>query len=124
MRLFIGCHNNKMIVMDAKSGKIVSVLPIGGGVDANAFDQATNLAFSSNGDGTLTIVHEDSIDKFNVVANATTAIGARTMALDLKSHNVYLATAQFGPAPAPTPEQQHPRPSMVPNSFVILVLGK
>ncbi|MDD5674427.1 MAG: hypothetical protein PHC61_09700 [Chitinivibrionales bacterium] len=124
MRLFIGCHNNKMIIMDAHNGKILAVMPIGGGVDANAFDPATNCAFSSNGEGTLTVIHEDSIDKFSIAQNATTAPGARTMALDLKTHNIYLASALFGPAPAPTAEQPHPRPSVVPNSFMILVFGK
>jgi DNA-binding beta-propeller fold protein YncE len=123
MRLFIGCHNNRLIVLDARTGKIVTTLPIGSGVDANGFDPATNLVFSSNGDGSLTVVHEDSMDKFSVVGTVTTAPGARTMALDLKTHKIYLATARFGPAPVATPEQPHPRPGMVPNSFVVLVFG-
>ena len=124
MLLFSGCGNKKMIVMDATSGKVVGDLPIGGGVDATSFDPETNLAFSSNGEGTLTVVHEDSPNKFSVVENVTTQRGCRTMALDPKTHNVFLATAQFGPPPAATPERPNPRPTQVPNTFVILVFGK
>ena len=123
-RLFIGCHNQKMIVMDTTSGKVLADLPIGRGVDATAFDPGTGLAFSSNGDGTLTIVHEDSPNKFSLLENATTAAGARTMAVDLKTHNVLLVSAKFGPAPAPTADHPHPRPPMVPGSFFVIVVGK
>jgi DNA-binding beta-propeller fold protein YncE len=122
-RLFIGCHNKMMAIMDADTGKVIATPPIGQGVDANAFDPGTGLAFSSNGDGTLTVVHEDSPDKFTVVGNVSTQRGARTMALDTKTHIVYLVTAEFGPAPAPTPGQRFSRPPMVPNSFTLLVFG-
>lgn len=123
-RLFIGCHNQMMAVMDADSGRVLATPPIGRGVDANAFDPETGLAFSSNGDGTLTVVREESPDKFSVLENVATQRGARTMALDSKTHNVYLVTAEFGPPPAPTAENPHPRPSIVPGSFVVLVFGK
>lgn len=123
-RLFSVCGNKKMTVMDAATGKVVADVPIGTGPDAAAFDPDTNLAFSSNGEGTLTIIHEDSADKYSVVENVTTQRGARTMALDPKTHNVFLVTAQYGPPPAPTPERPNPRPAIVPNSFVILVFGK
>jgi hypothetical protein len=93
-------------------------------VDATAFDPENGLAFSSNGEGTLTVVHEDSPDKFSVLENVVTQKGARTMALDLKTHLIYLATAEFEAVPAPTKEQPHPRPSIVPGSFVVLVMGK
>ncbi|HKP13185.1 MAG TPA: YncE family protein, partial [Blastocatellia bacterium] len=99
-------------------------LPIGEGVDAAAFDPDTKLAFSSNGEGTLTVVHEDSPNKYSVVETVPTQRGARTMTLDPKTHTVYMATAQFGPPPAPTPDRPHPRPSIVPGSFVVLVFGK
>lgn len=122
-RLFSGCHNKMMAIMDADTGKLIATLSIGQGVDANAFDPGTELAFSSNGDGTLTIVHEDSPDKFTEVGSVPTQRGARTMALDTKTHNVYLVTAEFGPAPAPTPGQRFSRPPMVPNSFTLLVFG-
>ena len=123
-RLFIGCSNKLMAVMDTVSGKVVATLPIGEGVDANGFDPGTGLAFSSNGDGTLTVVHEDSPDKFRVVENVKTQRGARTMALDLKTHNVLLPIAEYGPAPAPTADRPHPRPSILPGTFSILVVGK
>ncbi len=123
-RLFAGCHNQIMVVMDADTGKVVTTVPIGRGVDANAFDPGTQLAFSSNGDGTLTVIHEDSPDKFSVLENAETQRGARTMALDPKTHNVFLVTAEFGPPPAATPEQPRPRPTILPNTFVVLVFGR
>jgi DNA-binding beta-propeller fold protein YncE len=123
-RLFAGCHNKMMAVMDADSGKVLATPAIGQGVDANGFDPGTQYAFSSNGDGTLTIVHEDSPEKFTPVANVSTQRGARTMALDLKTHHVFLVTAEFGPPPAPTAEHPRPRPQMVPGSFTLLVMGQ
>jgi YVTN family beta-propeller protein len=123
-RLFIGCGNKKMVVMNADSGKVITALPIGDGVDACGFDPGTQLAFASNGDGTLTVVHEDSPDKFTVVENAKTQPRARTMAVDLKTHNVVVVTAEYGQAPAPTAAQPRPRPPMVPDSFTVLVYGR
>jgi DNA-binding beta-propeller fold protein YncE len=123
-RLFIVCSNKKMIVMDADKGRVITSVPIGEGVDAAGFDPERKLVFASNGEGTLTIVRQESADKYSVVETATTQRGARTMALDPKTHNVYLPTAQFGPPPAPTPERPHPRPSIMPGSFVVLVFGK
>lgn len=123
-RLFIGCHNKMMAVMDADNGHVVATPPIGQGVDANGFDPDSGLAFSSNGDGTLTVVHEDSPEKFGVVDNVSTQRGARTMALDSKTHNIFLVTAEFGPPPAATPDRPRPRPSMLPGTFTLLVFGK
>jgi YVTN family beta-propeller protein len=123
-RLFSVCSNKLMTVMNADTGKIVTTVSIGNGPDAAGFDPETDLAFSSNGEGTLTVVHEDSPDKFSVVENVTTQRGARTMTLDPKTHRVFLVTAEFGPAPAPTPERPRPRPSIVPGSFTLLILGK
>jgi DNA-binding beta-propeller fold protein YncE len=123
-RLFIVCGNKKMVVMDAETGKVISDLPTGDGTDAAGFDPDTKLAFSSNGEGTLTVVREDSKDKFSVVENVTTQRGARTMALDTRTHKVFLATAGFGETPAPTAERPRPRPPILPNSFVILVFGR
>ncbi len=97
-RLFVGCHNKRMMVVDSSTGRIVTSLPIGEGVDGTAFDPATGLAYASNGDGTLTVVHEDSPESFRVVQNVSTQRGARTLALDLATHRVYLVTAQFGPS--------------------------
>ena len=123
-RLFIVCGNKKMIVLNSETGKVVADLPIGDGTDAAGFDPNTKLAFSSNGEGTLTVVREDSADKFSVVETVTTQRGARTMTLDTKTDRIYLATAAFGETPAPTAERPRPRPSIVPDSFVILVFGK
>ena len=125
-RLFAGCGNQLMAVVDADSGKVIASLPIGEGVDSNRFDPGTEFAFSSNGGagGTLTVVHEDSPDKFSVVENVPTQQGARTMALDPKTHEVFTVTADFGPPPAPTPERPHPRPSVIPDTFVVLVFGR
>ncbi|HKA36219.1 MAG TPA: YncE family protein [Thermoanaerobaculia bacterium] len=122
-RLFTVCHNKAMVVLDADSGRAVSTLAIGEGVDAAAFDPATSLAFASNGEGTLTVVKEEGPNSFRVVENLATQRGARTMALDEKTHRIFLATAEFGPAPAATPEQPRPRPPVVPGSFTILVVG-
>jgi len=124
-RLFAGCSNKMVAVIDADSGKVVTTVPIGPGVDANAFDPETDLAFSSNGgDGTVTVIHEDSPDHYTVVENAATRRGARTMALDEKTHNLFLPTAQFGPPPAATAEQPHPRPAILPGTFVVLVVSR
>jgi DNA-binding beta-propeller fold protein YncE len=123
-RLFAGCDNKVMAVVDADNGKVLSALPIGRGVDAARFDPETGLAFASCGEGVLTIIREESPDKFSVLENVPTQTGARTMALDEKTHNVFLVTAQFGPSPAPTADQPHPRPAILPDSFVVLVFGK
>jgi YVTN family beta-propeller protein len=123
-RLFAGCDNKMMAVVNADTGKVITTLPIGGGVDANAFDPETGFAFASCGEGVLTVAHEDSPDKFSIVQNVPTQKGARTMALDPKTHNVFLVTAKFGTPPAPTTDQPHPRPPILPESFVVLVVGK
>jgi DNA-binding beta-propeller fold protein YncE len=123
-RLFVGCANNLMVVLDANNGRIITSVPIGSGVDAITFDSDLGLIFSSNGDGTLTVVKADSADKYTVLDNVPTQKGARTMALDPKSHRIYLVSADFGPAPAPTADRPHPRPSILPDSFVLLIVGK
>ena len=121
-RLFSGCHNKMMAVVNADTGKVIATPAIGEGVDANAFDPGTELAFSSNGDGTLTVVHEDSPDKFTVVENAPTQRFARTMTLDTANHEVYLVTAEIEEAP-PAKEGERPRRSMKPGSFTLLVMS-
>lgn len=122
-RLFSGCHNKMMAVVDADSGKVIATPAIGQGVDANGFDAGLQLAFSSNGDGTLTIVHEDSPDKFSVVENAQTQRSARTMALDTTNHDVYLVAAEYDEAP-PAKEGERPRRTVKPGTFTLLVVGK
>jgi YVTN family beta-propeller protein len=118
-RLFATCHNEKLVVLDADSGKVLGTPAIGKHPDAAVFDPGTGLAFSSNGDGTLTVIEEQPAGTFRVAADVKTQEGARTMALDTKTHNIYLATARFKP-PVPGEKRRTPEP----DSFVILVVGK
>ena len=118
-RLFAVCDEKVMAVMNADTGKVVATPTIGEGVDASAFEPATQLVFASNGEGTLTVVHEDSPDKYTVVENVPTKRSARTMGLDLKTHNIFLPAADYEP---PAPGER--RGKMKPGSFVLLVLGK
>jgi len=115
-RLFSVCGNKMMVIVDAQNGKIITTLPIGERVDGAAFDPVLKRAYSSNGEGTLTIVEEVNKDLFKVLENITTQKGARTIAVDTKTHHIFLPTAEFGPAP----ENQGPRPSVIPDTFVIL----
>ena len=121
-RLFSTCGNGRMVIVDARTGRIIASLPIGKGTDGSAFDPGTRQAFASNGEGTITVVQEESPDSFRVLGNVVTQRGARTMTLDSVTHRLYTVTAAFGPAPAPSAEQAHPRPSILPGSFTLLVL--
>lgn len=123
-RLFSACSNQKLVVLDADKGKVVAVLPIGNGVDAAAFDPGRKLVYTSNGEGTLSVFHEDGPDRYSQVITVQTQRGARTMALDEGSGTIYTATSDFGPPPEPTAERPHPRPSLVPGTFRVLVIGK
>jgi YVTN family beta-propeller protein len=123
-RLFSVCGNKLMAIVNADNGKVITTLPIGDGTDAAAFDPETGFAFSSNGEGTLTVVHEDSPDKFTVVENVPTQVRARTMALDAKTHQVFLVSAEFGTAPPATAQQPRPRAPMVPGTFTLIVLSR
>jgi hypothetical protein len=129
-RIFSCCGNEKMVVLDADNGNILATLPTGRRTDAGTFDPDTMEAFSSNGDGTLTVVKEDSPTNFSVEQNVATLAGARTCALDAKTHNIYLVTAKFeAPATRQAAQVQsggRPRggPPMVPGSFTILVVGR
>jgi len=124
-RLFSGFENKIMAVSDYTTGKVIATVPIGSGVDADRYDPGTGLAFASNGEGSITVVHEDTPDKFSVVQTVTTAPGARTMELDRASHRLFTVTAKFGPVPAQaTPENPRRRPPILPDSFVLLVFGQ
>ncbi len=122
-RLFSVCDGKVMAVTDAVTGRQIARVEIGGGPDAAAYDAARGWAFSSNGEGTLTVVRQESADRYSVAANLPTQRGARTMALDPRSGRVYLVTAEFGPAPPASAEQPRPRPVPVPGSFTVLVVG-
>ena len=121
-RLFSACANQKLIVLDANSGRRIADLPIGARCDGVTFDPALGLILSTNGDGTLSVIREDSADRYTKLADVPTQRGARTVALDEATHRVYTCTAQYGETPAPTAEQPHPRARPVPGSFVILAL--
>lgn len=124
-RLFAACDNSRMAVVDDRTGKVVATPATGGGPDAARFSPAGRLAFSSNGDnGTLTVIHEDSPDRYTVLQNLATQHGARTMAMDPDGSRVYLVTADFGPRPAPTASNPRPRPAIVPGSFVVIVAAR
>ena len=110
-----------MVIMDAKSGKVIATPPIGDRVDAAVFDPATGRAFSSNGDGTITVIGpQASGSGYEVVETIATQTGARTMAISLKTHHLYLPAAEYDSLPPPTPENPTPRRPIKPGSFVIL----
>ena len=119
-RLFSVCDNQKMTVLDAASGHLVATLPIGDGPDAVVFDDAASMIYSSNGEsGTITAVHEDDANHYTVKETIATQVSARTLALDPSSHRLYLSAAKFGDA-----KQANGRPSVVPGSFAVLVVGQ
>jgi DNA-binding beta-propeller fold protein YncE len=123
-RLFAGCGNGTLVVVDADAGRVVATVPIGQGCDGVAFDAKRGLVLTSNGEGTLSVIREETPDRYVLVGNVPTERGARTLALDAVSGRVYLPTADFGPPPEPTPERPHPRPSIVPDSARLLVIGR
>ena len=121
-RLFAGCDNKLLVVLNAENGKVVKELPIGDGCDGVAFDGGEKMVYSSNGEGTLTVIKEKSANDYEVVQQATTQKGARTLAVDEKTHLVYLPTADFAPAdPQAAP---HTRRGTVPGTFRVIVVGK
>lgn len=123
-RLFIGCANHMMAIVNAVTGKVLDTVPTTGEVDANRYDPGTRLAFSSNGAGTLTVVREVTPRHFVLLGNVPTQKGARTMAIDLVTHTVYEDTATFRPAAKGAPRRPHQRGEMVPGSFRLLIIPK
>ena len=123
-RLFAVCGNKLLAVVDPVANRLVTTVPIGAGVDAAAFDPSRQLVFASNGEGTLTVIHEDDPNHYTVVETVPTQRSARTCALDAATHRLFLPAAEFGPTPAPTADQPRPRPPMVPGSFTVLVVGR
>lgn len=123
-RLIIGCRNERMVIMDSASGKVIASIDAGKGIDATAFDPGTLLVFASaGGSGTVTIAHEDTPDKFTVVQTLVTERSARTMTLDPLTHKIYLASAQFEAPSPPAADGSRPRPKMIPGTFKVLVYG-
>jgi len=123
-RLFIVGGNKLMAVVDASSGKVVATPTIGAGADAAAYDPDLGLVFSSNGEGTLSVIRQEGPDKYAAAIQVPTRKSARTMALDEKTHRIYLPAADFSPSPAPSAETPRPRPTMVPDSFQLVVVGR
>ncbi len=123
-RLFSGCHNKNLVVMNAKNGKVIQTLPIGDHVDGTAFDPTTGNVFSSNGDGTLTVIHEDSPNKYTLLEQFPTEPAARTLAIDSKTGRIFMMTAQMEPPPTPTDKDPKPHRKAVPGTFHLLVIGK
>jgi YVTN family beta-propeller protein len=121
-RAFSTCGNKLLAVSDVDAGKTVASVPIGDGVDGGEFDPASQNIFSANGEGSLTVIHEADPDHYTVLQTLATQRGARTIALDGASHKLYLPTAEFGPAPAPTADHPHQRPPVLPGTFVVLVV--
>ncbi len=122
-RLFSVCHNELMMVVDSESGKIVAQVPIGKRVDGVVFDPTLKMVFSSNGEGTMSVVQEVSPGEFKVIDTIKTEVGARTIALDPKTHHIFVSTAQYGEAPPATAENPNPRPKVIPGTFMVLEYG-
>lgn len=119
-RLFAGCHNHLMVALDATTGKVVASLPVGDHIDGAAFDPVLKRAYAPGGDGTLTVIQEQGPDKFTVLETVDTKKGARTIAIDAKTHHLYLPTADYGPMPAASAAQPHQRPPLLPGTFTLL----
>jgi YVTN family beta-propeller protein len=120
-RLFAGCGNKLLAVVDASNGKVIATLPIGDGCDGAGFDQSTKDIFTSNGEGTMSVYHEKSANEFEKVSTITTKRGARTITVDQDTHLIYLPTADFE---NPDPNTPNARPRMIPGTFQVLVIGK
>ena len=122
-RLFSVCENKLMVVVDSETGKVITTLKIGESVDGVSFDSGLNRAYSSNGEGTITVVQEKDANTFTVLENVMTQKGARTITVNTKTHKLYLPTAVYGEAPAATAQNPHPRATIKPGTFTVLEIG-
>lgn len=123
-RSFSTCGNQVLVVMDVAHGKPVASVPIGNGVDGAEFDPASGDVYSANGEGSLTVVHEETPDRYAVRQTLPTQRSARTIALDRTTHRLYLPAAELGPPPPATADNPHPRPSIMPGTFAVLVIDQ
>lgn len=121
-RLFVGCANRRMVVMDSSNGRVITSVPIGAGPDDSAYDPETGLVYISNGDGTISIIQQESPDRYSVFETVRTAPGARNMALDLKSKKIFVPLSDRAPPP-PTAQNPNPRGALIPGTFRVLVFG-
>ena len=122
-RLFIGCANQLLVILDSNSGRLISSVPIGPGPDDSAYDPETRLIYTSNGDGTVSVIQQESPDRYSVLETVKTAPGARNMTLDLKTKKIFLPLFDRGSPPAPTAETPNPRGNVIPGTFRVLVFG-
>jgi DNA-binding beta-propeller fold protein YncE len=123
-RLFVGCANRLMVVLDSNNGRVIGSMPIGPGPDDSAYDPETRLIYTSNGgDGTVSVIRQESPDKYSVLETVKTAPGARNMALDLKTKKIFLPLFDRGPPPPPTRENPNPRGKVLSGTFRVLVFG-
>ena len=122
-RLFIGCANRLLVILDLNSGRLISSVPIGPGPDDSAYDPETRLIYTSNGDGTVSVIQQESPDRYSVLETVKTAPGARNMTLDLKTKKIFLPLFDRGSPPAPTAETPNPRGNVIPGTFRVLVFG-
>ena len=123
-RLFSVCGNKLMMIVNAETGKVSTSLPIGDGCDGVAFDTELKRAYSSNGEGTVTVVQEENENTYKVIETIKTEKGARTITVNSKTHHVFLPVAEREEAPKATPENPRPRAAFKPNSFTIIELGE
>ena len=122
-RLFVGCANRRMVILDSNNGRVIGSVPIGPGPDDSAYDPDTRLIYTSNGDGTVSIIQQDSPDTYSVIETVKTAPGARNMALDLKTKQIFLPVSDRGPPPPATAQTLNPRGAVIPGTFRVLVYG-
>jgi YVTN family beta-propeller protein len=122
-RVFSACANRQLVVLDATEGHLVATLPIGDHPDAAVYDATVGNLFTSNGEGTLTVIHQDDADHYSVIATVATAVRSKTMALDPKTHHIFLAAAKFGAVPPKTKAEQRPKGPMLPGSFYLIEVG-
>ena len=120
-RLF-SATDKLMVILDSETGKVITTLPTGGRVDGAGFDPGLKRAYSSCGEGELTVIQEDSQNSFKVLTNVPTQVGARTISVSAKTHRVYVPTAEFGPTPEKTADNPRPRPALKPGTFTVLVV--
>ena len=113
-----------MFVVDSDHGSILAKLPIGDKVDGCAFDPGTGMVFTSNGEGTITIIREESPSTFSVAETVSTQLGAKTITIDPETHTLYLPTAEYGPTPAATAGTPAPKAPILSNTFVVLKVTK
>ena len=120
-RLF-SATDKLMVVLDAETGKVITTLPTGGRVDGAGFDPGLKRAYSSCGEGMLTVIQEENPNSFKVLANVPTMTGARTISVSAETHRIYVPTAEFGPTPEKTADNPRPRPSLKPGTFTVIVV--